>query len=198
VELTAEDLSTNPVWRYEGGSGKDARVAAVKRDSLSRADDEIYLAATEFELFDETACPGYCFPADGAGIDYLQPVILTASGPVAFWFEQPPSAETLAQQWKALGKDPAQVFPVTFRCLVPVDGQTLHGRIEHVEYSEVAPPAPAPEPPKTEEPKGDAFHYFFGQASQRTHVRRAGRATSGMGRSGSGLGHRGRHRSQRL
>ena len=31
-----------------------------------------------------------------------------------------------------------------------------------------AAPAPqaAPEPPKAEEPKGDAFHYFFGQASQ--------------------------------
>jgi hypothetical protein len=33
-----------------------------------------------------------------------------------------------------------------------------------------APAAPepqaAPEPPKVEEPKGDAFHYFFGQASQ--------------------------------
>ena len=139
VELTSVDLASSPVWRYEGGSGADARIAPVKRDTLSQADDEIYLAATDFLLFDETSCTGYCFPADGAGIDYLQPVILTAAGPVAFWFEQRPTPETLTKQWQSLGKEPAQVFPVAFRCLVPVDGQTLSGRIERIEYSNETP-----------------------------------------------------------
>ncbi len=177
MDLTVEDLSANPVWRYEGGSGKDARVAAVKRDALSRADDEIYLAATEFELFDETTCSGYCFPADGAGVDYLQPVILTASGPVAFWFEQPPSAETLAQQWKALGKEPAQVFPVAFRCLVPVDGQTLHGRIERVEYSESAPPAPAAKEVEVRNAAPSSRRRSIGAGDTRTARRRSAEMT---------------------
>jgi hypothetical protein len=171
VDLTAADLSASPVWRYEGGSGGEARVAPVKRDSLSRADDEIYLAATEFELFDETACSGYCFPADGAGIDYLQPVILTPSGPVAFWFERPPEADTLAKQWQALGKDPAQVFPVAFRCLVPVDGQTLRGRIERVEFSEDSPAVP----PKDAKPP--ARRRSIGSSDTRTARRRSAEMT---------------------
>ena len=186
VELTPADLSANPVWRYEGGSGDDARVAPVKRDVLSRADDEIYLAATEFELFDETTCTGYCFPADGAGVDYLQPVILTAEGPVAFWFEKPPTAEVLAKQWRALGREQAQVFPVSFRCLVPVDGQTLRGRIEHVEFAEeaaageeaekpAATDVPIAFPPK--EPRKTAPRRRIGASDTRTARRRSAEMT---------------------
>ncbi len=180
VELTPADLSSNPVWRYEGGSGDDARVAPVKRDALSRADDEIYLAATEFELFDATTCTGYCFPADGAGVDYLQPVILTADGPVAFWFEKPPAADVLARQWRALGKEPGQVFPVSFRCLVPVDGQTLRGRIERVEHGEEAaaeaPSASALDVP-IKEPRTTAPRRRIGASDTRTARRRPAEMT---------------------
>ena len=182
VELTPADLSANPVWRYEGGSGDDARVAPVKRDALSRADDEIYLAATEFELFDTTTCTGYCFPADGAGVDYLQPVILTADGPVAFWFERPPAADVLARQWRALGKEAAQVFPVSFRCLVPVDGQTLRGRIERIEYAEdpaaaETPAAPAALDVPIREPKKTAPRRGIGASDTRTARRRSAEMT---------------------
>jgi hypothetical protein len=178
VELTPADLSANPVWRYEGGSGEDARVAPVKRDVLSRADDEIYLAATEFELFDSTSCTGYCFPADGAGVDYLQPVILTPAGPVAFWFERPPAGDALERQWRALGKQPGQIFPVSFRCLVLVDGQTLRGRIERVEFAEepeASAPAPSVAPPR--ESRAAAPRRRIGASDTRTAKRRAAEMT---------------------
>lgn len=139
VDLTAEDLAAHPVWRYEGGSGADALAAPAKRGSLSQTDDEIFLASTEFELFDSTRHSGFCFPADGTGIDYLQPVIVTRSGHVAFWFDEPPSPEVLAKQWRALGKDPGAIFPVALRCLVPVDGHTLRGRIDRIESSKEVP-----------------------------------------------------------
>jgi hypothetical protein len=128
AELTVEDLIASPVWRYEGGSGSEALVAPSKRETLSQYDDEIFLAATEFALADATRHMGFCFPADDSSIDYLQPVIVGRNRHVAFWFEGPVSAEELARQWSAFGKEPKQIFPVAFRCLVPVDGRTPRRR----------------------------------------------------------------------
>jgi hypothetical protein len=132
TELSVEDLRASPVWRYEGGSGPDATIAPSKRVSLSQRDDEIFLAATEFELFDSARRLGFCFPADDAGIDYLQPVIVCPTGHVSFWFDGPAPPEVLMKQCRALGKEPAEIFPVAFRCLVPVDGRTVSGRIEGI------------------------------------------------------------------
>ena len=124
-ELTAEDLTANPVWRYEGGSGAEALVAPVDRPSLSQSDDEIFLAATDFELADGSRQFGICFPADDSGIDYLQPVIVSGSSHVCFWFEERVSPAALSGQWSALGKQAADIFPVAFQCRVPVDGLSL-------------------------------------------------------------------------
>jgi len=136
ADLTAEDLVASPVWRYEGGIGAEALVVPANRKSLSQMDDEIFLAATEFELFDSTRYFGFCFPADDSGIDYLQPVIVGPSRQVSFWFDGPVAPEVLASQWTALGKQPDDIFPVAFRCLVPVDGGTVSGRIAGVEVSQ--------------------------------------------------------------
>ena len=132
ADLSVEDLESIPIWRYEAGSGVDALVAPTRRVSLSQRDDEIFLAATAFELSDGSRHFGFCFPADDSGIDYLQPVIVTPSGHVSFWFESQPSDQMLATQWKALGKEPAQIFPAAFRCLVAVDGRTVSGRVEGI------------------------------------------------------------------
>jgi hypothetical protein len=145
-ELTIEDLRKAPVWRYEGGSGADAVVAPSKRAALSQSDDEIYLAATEFELFDGTRHSGFCFPADDSGLDYLQPAIVTPSGHVSFWFEGPISAAERARQWDPLGKSEQEVLPVTFRCLVLVDGRTITGRIETIESAADLPASASPPP----------------------------------------------------
>src|SRR6202023_1745063 len=37
-----------------------------------------------------------------------------------------------SRQWSAIGKEPRDIFPAAFRCLVPVDGRTVSGRIEGV------------------------------------------------------------------
>ena len=149
VDLTAEDLAAEPVWRYEGGAGAAAIVVPIRREALSRSDDEVFLAATDFELFDGSKHAGFCFPADDSGIDYLQPSIIAASGQVNFWTEGPASPEELAARWRALGKEPGQIFPVAFRCRVPVDGGIVSGWIAGIESSqdltvairEVPPPA---------------------------------------------------------
>lgn len=155
AELTVEDLVANPVWRYEGGSGARALVAPTKRDSLSQMDDEIFLAATAFELFDSTPHAGFCFPADDSGIGYLQPVIVSGSRHVSFWLDTPAPPVLLESLWKALGKEPGEIFPVTFRCLVPVDGRTVSGRIASFESSQdLRSGGPAPTIPEDSETAG--------------------------------------------
>jgi PilZ domain-containing protein len=144
AELTVKDLAASPVWRYEGGSGAEALVAPADRRSLSQWDDEIFLAATNFVLSDSSRHVGFCFPADDSGIDYLQPVIVSGSRHVSFWFEGGVSQAALARQWKALGKQPAEIFPITFQCRIPVDGRTVTGRIAGVESSQTLTSGPAP------------------------------------------------------
>ncbi|HKF41773.1 MAG TPA: PilZ domain-containing protein [Thermoanaerobaculia bacterium] len=143
-DLTVEDLNASPVWRYEGGNGVDAVVVEEERDSLTSTDEEVYLAATEFLLPDSSARLGFCFPVDDEGIDYLQPVIITPAGHVRFWFDGAVTAEVLASQWNALGKREDEVFPLTYRCRIPVDGRMVAGTLRNVETSEGSPPVSTP------------------------------------------------------
>ncbi len=136
TDLTIEDLAKAPVWRYEGGTGAEAIVSAAKRDSLSQADEDVFLAATDFFLPDSSQHLGFCFPADAAGIEYLQPVIVTPAGQVQFWFDRAVAREALAAQWDALGKRAEEVFPVRYRCRVAVDGREVAGVIPDIETSE--------------------------------------------------------------
>src|SRR5262245_4139795 len=146
VDLTMDDLVAHPVWRYEGGVGRDAIVVHATKATLSRSDDEIFLAGTDFELFDTTKHFGFCFPADDTGIAYLQPVIVTRSGPVSFWFDESPSDEKLSKQWRLLGKNEAEIFPATLRCRVLVDGRIVTGRITGVESADPSPKGVSEEP----------------------------------------------------
>jgi hypothetical protein len=136
ADLKIEDLAAAPVWRYEGGTGAEAIVAAAERSSLSQADEDVFLAATDFFLPDSSQYVGFCFPADAAGIEYLQPVIVTPSGQVRFWFDRAVARETLKAQWSFLGKRAEEVFPVRFRCRVAVDDHEVTGVIPGIETSE--------------------------------------------------------------
>lgn len=136
ADLTIADLAAAPVWRYEGGTGAEAIVDAAERNSLSEADEDVFLAATDFFLPDSSQHVGFCFPADAAGIEYLQPVIVTPAGQVRFWFDRAVAPETLATQWGTLGRRAEEVFPVRFRCRVAVDGREVAGVIPHIETSE--------------------------------------------------------------
>ena len=110
-------------------------VVPIRRDALSRSDDEVFLAATDFGLFDGSRHVGYCFPADDSGIDYLQPSIVVPGGQVAFWTEGPASPAELAERWRVLGREPGQIFPASFRCRIPVDGGIVSGWIAGIESS---------------------------------------------------------------
>ncbi|HEX2060000.1 MAG TPA: hypothetical protein VHK90_04615 [Thermoanaerobaculia bacterium] len=129
-DLTPADLDRVPVWRYEGENDDVAHVRATQRVALSADDAGAFVARTQFQLADGSQHVGFCTPIEKAGLDVLQPVIITADGPIYFFFEVPPSHETLTEQWQRLGASEDQIFPIHFRCTVPLDGAYLTGVIE--------------------------------------------------------------------
>lgn len=56
---------------------------------------------------------------------------LHRSGPVPFWFENPPTHDELARRWRAVGKTLEQVFPVRYNCLVTIDGRNFSGDVRY-------------------------------------------------------------------
>ena len=130
ADLTPSDLERVAIWRYAGETDDVARVAATDRQELSERDEDMFIARTQFVLANGTQHIGFCSPADEDDLDVLQPVIVTSEGLVYFHFEEPPSHEMLDVQWQRLGAGHEQIFPVYFRCLVPLDGHYVTGTIE--------------------------------------------------------------------
>jgi hypothetical protein len=127
TELKPHDLEAVAVWRYEGEGDDTALVRATERLELSERDSATFIARTQFVLADGSQHIGFCSPSDDSGIDYVQPVIVTPEGPVFFWFEEPPTAEFLQAQFARLGVDHGEIFPVHYRCTVPLDGRLISG-----------------------------------------------------------------------
>lgn len=129
-DLEPADLERAPVWRYEGESDDVARVRATARKHLKASDRDLFIARAQFTLANGSHHIGFCTPNPGGCISDLQPVIVTADGPVYFHFDAPPSQETLDAQWLRLGAGHEQIFPVHFRCTVSLDGTYVTGTIE--------------------------------------------------------------------
>ena len=130
VDLTPADLDQVPVWRYSGENDDVAHVRATDRGSLEVPEVRAFIARTQFHLASGAQFLGFCSPCEDRGLDSLQPVILTADGPVFFYFEEPPSHESLQTQWRRLGSERELVFPIHYRCTVPVSGHYVTGTIE--------------------------------------------------------------------
>ena len=115
LDFTPADIRRCAVWRYEGENDEVALLYATDRRELSENEKDIFIAETHFVLANGTQHIG---------------AIVTGAGHVYFWFNQPPSRETLQAQWKLLGVGREEIFPVHFRCAVPVAGRFVTGVIE--------------------------------------------------------------------
>ncbi len=131
-ELTVQDLHDHPVWRYRSPTSDDADAQVDTADgaTVSENDSTVFLVATQFFLADGSEHVGFCSPQDLSGLDYIQPVIVTPRGQIRLWSEKPPSNHERNAWYSHFGKARAAVFPISFVCAVPVDGQTVRGVIE--------------------------------------------------------------------
>ena len=129
-DLRPSDLEQIAVWHYDGANDEVAQVRATEREQLSEGDVDLFIARTQFHLANGTQHIGFCSPALDSPLDVTQPVIVTPDGLVFFHFDKPPSQETIDEQWRLLGVGHEQVFPVHFRCTVPINGTHVTGIIE--------------------------------------------------------------------
>lgn len=129
AELTPADLERSAIWRYVGETDETALIRATERTELSAGEAGLFIARTQFVLGNGAQFIGFCSPGAESTLDYLQPVIVTTGGPVYFWFDDPPSQESLKAQWEKLGAGREDVFPVHFRCTVALDGKYVTGVI---------------------------------------------------------------------
>jgi hypothetical protein len=128
AELRPEDFEVHPVWEYHGTSDTDAFVEPRAIGEVKDADSTVALAATEFHLADGTTATGFCSPADDSGLDYVQPVAFIADKQVPLW-RPGLGVAAAARICLDLGKPSDRVFPITWRCLVLVDGAVRAGEI---------------------------------------------------------------------
>ncbi|WGL16675.1 hypothetical protein PVT68_18225 [Microbulbifer bruguierae] len=131
AELTKEDLLDCPVWEYYGDDDKTASVSpahgAVLSEEIPEARcQQIYVALTEYTLANGDMHLGYCSPIDPCGLDYIQPVMLIEGVHIRLYDED---IEGLPEDWTRLGIKFSEVFPLSWRCCVPVDGETVHGTV---------------------------------------------------------------------
>ena len=129
-DLVPADLQRCPVWRYEGETDEVAVLRATDKRELSDPSEDIYIAETQFVLANGAQHIGFCTPSEEDEVELLQPVIVTPEGHVYFWFDEPPTREFLRAQWDLLGASHEEIFPVHFRCMVPVNGKYVTGVIE--------------------------------------------------------------------
>ncbi|HSP33045.1 MAG TPA: hypothetical protein VLU46_01885 [Thermoanaerobaculia bacterium] len=129
-DLAPTDLQRCPVWRYDGEGDDVAVLHATEKRELSDPADQVYIAETQFVLANGAHHIGFCTPAEEDDVETLQPVIVTGAGHVYFSFDEPPSREFLRAQWELLGASREEIFPVHFRCMVPVNGRYITGTIE--------------------------------------------------------------------
>lgn len=129
-DLRPDDLDRVPVWRYDGDTDDTAFVHATERTELAGGEEETFIARTQFVLSNGAQFPGFCTPGNDESVRALQPVIIAPRGPVFFSFDDPPTRDFLREQWRRLGVDETEVFPIHFRCAVPVAERFITGTIE--------------------------------------------------------------------
>lgn len=122
AELSIAELAETPVWEWCERDGKEMVRPTSLRTLSEHGGSPVHIAATAFVLANGQRREGYCSPEETSGLDYTQPVIVTAGGAIALWSERPVSEQQLTQYAEWLGVAPSEMFPVTVQSLVPVDG----------------------------------------------------------------------------
>lgn len=130
LDLRPADLERVAVWLYRGETDDVALLRATNRQELTSAEPQVFVARTQFTLANGAHHIGFCSPCRDPRVEVLQPVIVTADGLVFFHFDEPPSRETLDRQWRRLGAPGDEVFPIHYRCTIPIDGVFITGTIE--------------------------------------------------------------------
>lgn len=138
ADLTLDDLRVHPVWEFalrEEGEDEQDETTVRPYTVVGELDpaEGTFVVRAKFTLFDGTEAEGYLAPPHHGEtcLGTSQPVIVTASGQVAFWcgvIVPPPAA--IQACYLLLGKSGQDdVFPLHFESAVPLIGAQVAGTI---------------------------------------------------------------------
>lgn len=145
--LNNEDFVTCPVWKFEyrkeceDHDDYDVILNREKTQEWALPAPEVisltdrggsFIVRSKFLLADGTEFFGFCSPSDPSGIDYTQPVMITARGHIRFWYDWKPDWVEPLRSLHKLGKDASKVFPVECVSLIPCDGEKYRVFLEEI------------------------------------------------------------------
>lgn len=137
-ELTLDDLHRFPIWEYaldeeDVEEQDETTVRPCDVSGVLDPSDGMYIVKAAFTFADGSKMLGYLnTPFEGDNnLSTLQPVIITATGQVGFWYGAIfPTAEELKQSYQLLDRDVKQVFPIQFNSVVELSGGPVSGSLE--------------------------------------------------------------------
>jgi hypothetical protein len=134
-DLTRQDLKQFPVWEFaldeEGEPGQDEATVKPRPDLDDGVDSDegIFVVRAEFKAADGSTFDGFVTPEPDGDLGATQPSIVTSEGHVSFWFGGvEPEQRAIKKSYATLGAKRGELFPMTFRAAVPVDGARSRGR----------------------------------------------------------------------
>jgi len=95
-------------------------------------DGTAYLIRSRFTLADGSEHYGFCSPCDDSGLDYVQPVLISARGHVRFWYDWRPQWKEPEETCRKLGKVVSEIFPARCQALVSCDGHDYEVLLEKI------------------------------------------------------------------
>jgi hypothetical protein len=140
-DLTRQDLEQFPVWEFaldeEGEPGQDEATVKPRADlDTGVAPEEgLFVVRAEFKAADGSAFDGFVTPEPAGDLGAVQPSVVTNEGHVSFWFGMvKPDSEALGKSYATLGVKRGELFPITFRTVVPVNGRSMDGDVPGFMY----------------------------------------------------------------
>jgi hypothetical protein len=134
-DLTTEDLRAYPLWEFcldeEGVEGQDEATVKPSVDvEVPGYSPGAYVVATDFFLHDGSSLEGYIYSGKPSDFGCVQPNVILGSGQVNFWFGiRAPNAEKLKRIYERFGKTKDQLFPLSYKTRVAINGNRADGTI---------------------------------------------------------------------
>jgi hypothetical protein len=140
-QLTLEDFERFPVWQFaldeEGEPGQDEATIRPRPDLASGVDPDegLFVVRAAFKAADGSRFEGFVTPDSDGDLGLIQPSVVTNDGHVQFWFGiVEPEPQEIEKSYKALGGKRGDLFPLSFRTSVPVNGAPMEGKVPGFMY----------------------------------------------------------------
>jgi len=123
ADLTLDDLETAAVWRIEDRDGVEM-VTPLAIDDVPSDTPDLLIVRTRFRLANAATFLGFSAPGDWPGAEFVEPVIIHGGRHLPRADEE----GSAVAYWATLAATPEQVFPVTAKPEVTVDGARVSRR----------------------------------------------------------------------